>query len=409
MSTTTCAPLSETRGLLALLLASCLLGPAASARAQFVDEFEGPAVRLDPKGLDGWSFRTGDGQATMALDQGEAGHASILVDATKDRRNIWWALIKRRISDRLDLKLLAQPAYEVRVEARIRVSHAPRRVNLHVNTQRTTDFHSHLMEFDIPDTEQWHTIGFTTRQFDAGVGDTVFAQMALMDWGLGTYRVDVDYFKVDVVEAARAGPDVGAPVPYHPPIPPVSGFRHHAPVVQDAIIDLGHPDVNLNNWYVRDGSTAKHLLTVNGTQWVILRFDMGAFAGKQVEGHGLLELTTHSVQRTSDAIKDFGMVRVCEILGGNRNWDQATVTTDSLRGGEPLDRVVNTQMIIDWPVTEGDGGKTYFTISRPVLQRLIDGGTLGLAIKPLGAISASVYAMEDPDAQLRARLLLNVR
>ena len=100
--------------------------------------------------------------------------------------NIWWALVKRRVSDRLDLKLLAQPAYEVRVEARIRVSHAPRRVNLHVNTQRTTDFHSHLMEFDIPDSDQWHTIGFTTRQFDAGVGDTVFAQLALIDWGLDT-------------------------------------------------------------------------------------------------------------------------------------------------------------------------------------------------------------------------------
>ena len=167
--------------------------------------------------------------------------------------------------------------------------------------------------------------------------------------------------------------------------------------------------MNLNNWYVRDGSTTKHVLTVNGTQWVILRFDLGGMAGKQIDNHGLLELTTHSVQRTSEAIKDFGMVRVVEILGGDRGWDQRTVTLDSLRHGEPLDRVVNTQMIIDWPVTEGDGGKTYFTISRPVLQRLIDGRTVGLAIKPLGAISASVYAMENEDARLRARLLLNTR
>jgi len=395
--------------LCSLLLGSCLLAPSTPAHAQFVDEFEEPAVRLDPKGVDGWSFRTGDGQATMDLRQGGTGHASIFVDATKDRRNIWWALIKRRVSDRLELKLLAQPAYEVRVEARIRVSHAPRRVNLHVNTQRTTDFHSHLMEFDIPDTERWHTIGFTTRQFDAGVGDTVFAQLALIDWGLGTYRVDVDSFKVDVVDAARAGPDAGAPVPYHPPVPAASESRHQALVAEDATIDLEHADVNLNNWYVREGAITKHLLTVNGTQWVILRFDMGAFAGKQVAGHGLLELTTHSVQRTSDAIKDFGMVRIAEILGGDRHWNQRTVTADSLRAGQPIEAVVNTQMIIDWPVTEGEGGKTYFTISRPVLQRLIDGRTLGLAIKPLGAISASVYAMENRDARLHARLLLNVR
>jgi hypothetical protein len=392
-----------------LALAACVLTHAAPAEAQFVDAFDGAAVRLDPKGLDGWSFRTGDGRATMDLRQGGEGFASIRVDATRDRRNIWWALIRRRVSDRLDLQRLGRPASEVRVEARIRVSHAPRRVNLHVNTQRTTDFHSHLMEFDIPDTENWHTISMTTRDFDAGVGDTVYAQLALIDWGLAEYHVDVDYFKVDVVDPAQAGPDQGAAVPYHPAIPDPGTFRHAEPVVQDAIIDLQHPDVNLNGWYVREGPGIRHVLTVSGAQWVLLRFDLGALAGRQVLDHGVLELTTHSVQRTSEAIKDFGMVRVAEILGGDAGWDQRTVTTESLCRGRPLDEVVNTQMIIDRPVTEGNGSKTYFTISRPVLQRLIDGRTLGLAIKPLGAISASVYAMEDADPSARARLLLNTR
>jgi hypothetical protein len=70
--------------------------------------------------------------------------------------------------------------------------------------------------------------------------------------------------------------------------------------------------------------------------------------------------------------------------------------------------VLNTQMIIDYPVTEGDGGKTYLTISRPVLQRMIDAKTLGIAIKPLGSISASFYAMEEDDGRLAARLLFNV-
>jgi hypothetical protein len=41
----------------------------------------------------------------------------------------------------------------------------------------------------------------------------VYAQLALMDWGLGRYRVDVDYVRVDVVDAAAAGPDLGEPVP----------------------------------------------------------------------------------------------------------------------------------------------------------------------------------------------------
>jgi hypothetical protein len=391
------------------VVGACVLASATAAQAQFLETFDGPTVPRDPTGATGWSFRTGDGLATMDLRQGGEGHASVVVDATTDRRNIWWALIRRRVSDRLDLKRLQQSAYEVRVEARIRTSHAPRRVNLHVNTQRTTNFHSHLMEFDIPDTTNWHTISMTTRDFDAGVGDTVNAQLALIDWGLGRYRVDIDYFKVDVVDRERVGPDLGAAVPYHPPVPDPGTFRHAAPVVQDAILDLDNRGVNLNNWYVRDGAGHRHVLTVNGGQWVILRFDLNALAGRSVLDPGLLELTTHSVQRTSDAIKDFGLVRVAEILGGDATWDQRTVTTDSLCAGKPLDEVINTQMIIDWPVTEGDGSKTYFTISRPVLQRLIDGRTLGLAIKPLGAISASIYAMENADRHVHARLLLNTR
>ena len=35
-----------------------------------------------------------------------------------------------------------------------------------------------------------------------------------------------------------------------------------------------------------------------------------------------------------------------------------------------------------------------FTISEPVLQRLLDGTTKGLAIRPLGAVVASFYSME---------------
>jgi hypothetical protein len=392
--------------ILALLMLAPALVPVA--RAQFVDDFNGASIQADPSARNGWAFRTGDGKATMTLQPGGDGYASILVDATNDRRGIWWALIRRKVSERMDLQQLARPAFELRIEARIRVSHAPRRVNLHLNTQRTTDFHSHLMEYDIPDSENWHTISMTTRDFPVLPGDTVFGQLALIDWGLEKYRVDIDYFKVDVVDTARAGPDKGAAVPYHPPVPDPKTFRESARVTHDAMIDLENPDVNLSNWYVQDGSTRKRILTVNGTQYVILRFDVGAFSGRQVADHGLLELTTHSVQRTSDPLKDFGIVRVVEILGGDPAWDQNTVTSDSLRRGQPLDRVLNSQMIIDWPVTEGDGGKTYFTISRPVLQRIIDGRTLGIAIKPLGSISASFYALEHDGGRLAGRLLFNL-
>ncbi|HEY4656370.1 MAG TPA: hypothetical protein VIH22_17755, partial [Cyclobacteriaceae bacterium] len=63
--------------------------------------------------------------------------------------------------------------------------------------------------------------------------------------------------------------------------------------------------------------------------------------------------------------------------------------------------------IIDDSVTWNQNNKVLFTISRPVLQRLIDGRTLGLAIKPLGAVSASFYS-KDEDKRYSPRLYFDV-
>ena len=387
-----------------VIVLSVFMTCAISADAQFLETFDVSELRVDQSGLEGWSFFSGDGEATIDFRNTGEGYASILVDATRDRRNIWWALIKHRVSQEMDLETLARPGWELRVEARIRSSHAPRRVNLHVNTQRTTDFHSHLMEFDIPEAETWYTISMTTRDFPVETGDTVFAQMALMDWGLGRYRVDIDSFKVDVVEAERAGPDLGEPLPYHPPIPDPGTFQCAIVAAEGAVIDLAHPDVNLGEWSVLDDGANQPVLTVNGMMWVILRWDLDAFQGRWVTDHGLLELTTHSVQRNAAEMKDFGLVRVVEILAGDPSWRRNTVTVASLLRGEALEEVFNPQMIIDWPVGEGPGAKTWFTISRPVLQRLIDGRTLGLAVTPLGSINASI-SNSGKDAP---RLLFNI-
>ena len=89
------------------------------------------------------------------------------------------------------------------------------------------------------------------------------------------------------------------------------------------------------------------------------------------------------------------MVHVIEILGGDPQWDQETVTYDSLTRGAKYKDVFNTQMTIDYPLGAKQGDKTLFTIPRPVMQRLLDGTTKGLLIRPLGALSASVYASES--------------
>jgi hypothetical protein len=344
----------------------------------------------------------------MDLRQGGDGYASILVDAITDKRGIWWALVDRRVSDRLEVGLLQKPGHELRIEARIRLSHAPRRVNLQVARQGSTDDYAHLMEFDIPDAETWHTISMTTHGFEARPEDALIGHLALMDWGLEKYRVDLDYIKVDIVDPLTAGPDQGAPVPYHPAIADPRSFTQEVRVVQDSMIDVENTAVNLNDWSVQAEGRRTRLVSVGGSHYGILRWDLGAFAGKKVAGHGLLELTTHFVERKAPDVKDFGIVRVVEILGGDPHWDQASVTTDSLCHYQPLSQVLNPQMIIDWPITEGDGGKTYLTISRPVLQRLIDGRALGLALKPLGAIRAAFYAMEEEGGRHSARLRFNL-
>jgi hypothetical protein len=372
--------------------------------AQFIDHFDGDSLALDPNGVHGWTFYTGDGSASMKFGQCDNGCAAISVDATSDRQGIWWALIRRRVSENMDLNLLSKPRHALRIEARIKVSHAPRRVNLHLNTQRTTDFHSHLMEFDIPDTANWHTISMTTRNFDARPGDTVNGQLALMDWGLEKYRVLLDYFRVDIVNTDSAGPDLGVQVPYHPPVPDRRVFAHHELVVQDAVIDREYPDSNFNNWSGFDETGQTTLLTVSGTQFVILRWDLSAFAGRKVAGSGLLELTTYELERSPEKVKDFGMVRITEILGGDPRWDQTNATWNSLSRGEPMNRVLNDQMIVDVDVASRKQSATLATISQPVLQRMIDGKTLGIGIKPLGAVQASFYALENQGGRFGAKL-----
>jgi hypothetical protein len=202
--------------------------------SQFIDNFNGNRIKLDPDGTEGWVFYTGDGTATMNVTSSGQGHAIMSVDTTSDNLGIGWAIIKRMVSKNMDLSKLKNPKNELGIEAKIRVSSAPKRVNLSLNTQRTTDFHSNLMEFDIPDTTNWHTISFTTKDFDTVPGDTVYGQLAMMDWGLKKYHVDVDYFKVDIVNIDFCGPDKGIQVPYHPFMKGADSFTYHIPVKEDA-------------------------------------------------------------------------------------------------------------------------------------------------------------------------------
>lgn len=376
-------------------LAISLLICVQVSHAQFVDSFDRPQI-------EGWFAITGDGNASLKIEPKD-GFARMDIDATHDRYGVWWTCMKRDISKSLNLKRLARPEYELRVEAKVRGDHGPRRVNFMLNTQRTTNYHEHLREFDIAEPNQWHTISMTTRNFDARPGDSVFVQFCVTDWGLDRYAVDLDYYRADVVPREAAAKDLGEPLIYHPPVQPVANFAHHLGVAQDSVVNLDFPDVNFNDWHMEEEGGSSPVLTLDGNQWIVLRWDLEQFRGTRAPGPGLLELTTHTLAiggkyiqaMGQDFGEEFGKIHVIEILGGDPNWDQSSVTYNSLTQGAKYADVFNTQMIIDYELGSKRGDKAFFTIPRPVMQRLFDGTTKGILIRPLGALSGSIYASES--------------
>lgn len=381
--------------------------PPLLLRAQFVDDFSDAS-------LPGWVYFTGDGEARMQMVQ-QNGQARISVDARHDRHNVWWAIIKRNIAPYLDLRELQKAGYELRVEARVKVSHAPRRLNIMINTQRTIDYHEHLREYDIADTSQWHTISMTTENLDIRPGDSLYVQLGLTDWGHGQYTVLLDEYRAEIVRVKNARPDLGEPLHYHPPVPALDNFSHVLPVAHDAVVHAEYPEVNFDNWAFRQGTTNIPVLSVATQQWVALRWDLDSLAGTRAAGAGILELTTcalqvggdYSAAFAQDLGMEFGKIRVYEILGGDPDWEQQSVTLASLFAGAGQDEVVNGQMIFDTEVTPHAGGKTHITLSRPVMQRLLDGTTRGLLLRPLGVINASFHASEAIDSELAPKLYFN--
>jgi hypothetical protein len=389
-----------------LLLCSVFVVVSSVSHGQFIDNF-------DKKELKGWQFFTGDGFATMAAVQRD-GYVTINVDATKDPYNVWYAISKRNVASSLNLNKLKGPDTELRVEVKVRIYNPPHRVNIMVNTQKTTDYHHDLMEFEVQDTD-WHVISMTTRDLDAAPGDSLYIQFNVTDFGWSEYQVDVDYIKADIINVKKAGPDQGIQIPYHPATPAPSSYSNHEPVKHDALINSDYPLVNLNDWHVKEKEGSARVLTVSANQWAILRWDLEKFKNAKAQGPGLLELTTHAVSTGGNYIQAYGQqlgeefprVRIIEIFGGPLQWNQENVTYENFMEGKPYAEIFNTQMIYDKELDDSPGSKNFITISQPVMQRLLNGTTKGLLIRPLGAINASFYASENEGPEMGARLHFN--
>ena len=161
--------------------------------------------------------------------------------------------------------------------------------------------------------------------------------------------------------------------------------------------------MNYNDWAGRDARGIARILTVDAKQAIVLRWDLARYREAKAVSPALLELTTWSVMKGGNYVAplgedlgvEFGKIRVIEVLGGDPQWNQTTVTWQSMLAGSAEEQVFNPQTTIDIDVAEGADGKTYATLPRPVLQRLLNGTTKGLVIRPLGAIVASFFASED--------------
>lgn len=358
---------------------------------QFLDHFDSTEIHPD------WMCFGGDGEFEIDFKQGPQ-YASINLDATNDEMNVWWGIIKRHIKN-LDQEKLVHSDYELRVESRIKVSHAPRRVNMSFNHQRTSDFHSYLMEFDIADTSNWHIISMTTKGFNVKPDDNIHVQLALMDWGLRKFQVQVDYMKVDVVDPSTSGPDLGNPQSYHPPIPPIASFAHKLMIKEDVAINKQFSRKNFHRWTDPLQQEVTNLLPVSHDQMILLKFDTEKFNHVTPRGVSVLAMHLHHLERSQTFDKDFGIVRLIEILGGDENWKQAYVTYESFFLGKPYDEVLNQQTIIDVDLTQHKNRTICFTLSEAVMKRLLNGRTKGLALFPLGAVLASFYGSENIDLQ----------
>jgi hypothetical protein len=244
-----------------------------------------------------------------------------------------------------------------------------------------------------------------TPNFRHEPGKSLLGQVSFMDWGnTGVYELQVDYLKVDIVKPGQKFQEKGLPIPYRPPLADESAFAVECKVAADVSIDKQYPALNLSGWVARN----EPVLMVDGSKIILLRWDLSDLKGKQVKGSGQLEFYTHSLYQLSEKQKDFGEVRICEIIGGSAAWDETQITYESFLQGNAQLGVVNEQTIVDTSITPGKGNKTRVTISQPVLQRLVDGTTKGIAILPLGLISTTLMDREVENGRFATRLRLNV-
>jgi len=306
------------------------------------------------------------------------------------------------ISEFIDVEKLNKPEYELRMEAKVMASHAPRRINMYLSSLDAGGF---LREFDLSSSNEWITISMVTSGFDFDPKKPLMTQVSMMDWGnTDIYELKVDYIKVDLVMASDKLEQFGEPLIYRPELKAAGFYKKEIAAEDNASIDMLFPNESLIGWQNETSNNAPSVLQVDQSKTIILKWDFSKYKGKKVAEDGQLELTSNSLLRKAESGKDFGEIRISEITSSANEWDESSVTFNSFIGDNEYNEVIVSQCIVDTPVNAN--GKTIVSISRPVLQRLIDGEASGIAIKPLGLISASFF--DNTNKELAPKLRFNV-
>jgi hypothetical protein len=369
---------------------SALLGVSA-AWGNFFEGFEQPTPGFTEQGIPGWNSFAGDGQVLFE-QRIRDGIATLQVNALHDERNIWYALTHRNVADSLDLEELAREDRELQIEARVRASHAPRRCNLYLAHY---PHHDYLREFDLPDTE-WHVIRMTTRNWQVQPGEGLLAQVSIMDWGVGDfYRLDVDYVKVEVVNPAVAAPDSPRAVRYRPALADPDSFNTVLPAASSRMVDREFPDRSMDGWTWYANGEAVELLSVDASKVVLVTWDFAGIDPDRIVGEGQFAIRAFGFGRLADSPKDFGEIRICEILD---TADPALAAQGyaAFLGKYTEEYRINSQTTVDTKVSSS--GETVVTLSNPVLKRLASGQSKGLAIRALGLIDAHFHPAGSPEA-----------
>ncbi|MCK7501720.1 MAG: hypothetical protein MZW92_75795 [Comamonadaceae bacterium] len=166
----------------------------------------------------------------------------------------------------------------------------------------------------------------------------------------------------------RAGPDLGPPIPYHPPVADPAAFALALPVAADLTVD-GWPSPASTSTIGRSRTAAGRPASCRpeGRAW---RSCAGTSrdwpGGKTRPGPARADDAAVAVAGTERP--DFGQVRVVETIGGQPVWDERSATWTSIAGPPARPR---PQPSDDHrrPVTAGDGAKAYLTVPAVVLQR----------------------------------------